>query len=203
DREILWETLAGKQIRITSRRLVSLLNRHVAAISYRVTFLNAEANVVISSEMAANDQGASNDADDPRLARAFAGRVLHPRASYAKARRIVLCHATAKSGLTMACATDHVLETSCPHAHRVVCSDDFGQVAFTITARPGCEIVLTKYMVYHTSRTASAEELCGRAEWTMDRITAQGFAPLLAEQEQYMHDFWRRSDVRVRDVREE
>src|SRR5205814_8642865 len=53
DREILWETPGGKQILITSRRLVSFANRHVAAISYRVTLLNAAASLVISSEMAA------------------------------------------------------------------------------------------------------------------------------------------------------
>jgi alpha,alpha-trehalose phosphorylase len=58
-------------------------------------------------------------------------------------------------------------------------------------------------MVYHTSRTASARELCGRAEWTMDRVTTQGFPRLLASQEEYMGDFWRRSDVRVKDVREQ
>jgi alpha,alpha-trehalose phosphorylase len=58
-------------------------------------------------------------------------------------------------------------------------------------------------MVYHTSQTASSEELCGRAEWTMDRIVNEGFPQLLAAQEQYMNDFWRRSDVRVRDIRED
>ena len=95
------------------------------------------------------------------------------------------------------------LETSCPHAYKVAHTEDFGQVAFTIEARPDCPIHLTKYMVYHTSQTASAEELCGRAEWTMDRVMNQGFQQLLASQEQYMDDFWRRSDVRVRDIREE
>ena len=60
DREILWETPAGKQVSITSRRLVSFANRHVAAISYRVTLLNAAASLVISSEMAANEPSASS-----------------------------------------------------------------------------------------------------------------------------------------------
>ena len=114
------------------------------------------------------------NADDPRQARVFAGRVLHHRASYAKDRRIVLCHATEKSRLTLTCATDHALETACPHAYKAVHTEDFGQVAFTIEARPGCPIHLTKYMVYHTSQTASAEELCGRAEWTMDRVMTPG-----------------------------
>jgi alpha,alpha-trehalose phosphorylase len=105
--------------------------------------------------------------------------------------------------MTLTCATDHALETSCPHAYKAVHTEDFGQVAFTIEARPGRPIHLTKYMVYHTSQTASPEELCGRAEWTMNRVTNQGFQQLLAAQEQYMDEFWRRSDVRVRDTRED
>src|SRR5215468_2746498 len=192
DREILWETPAGKQVLITSRRLVSFANRHVAAISYRVTLLNAAASLVLSSEMTANEPGAFTNANDPRQTRVFSSRVLHHQTGYAKDRRIVLCHATEKSRLTLTCATDHAIETSCPHAYKVVHTGDFGQVAFTIEARPSCPIQLTKYMVYHTSHTASAEELCGRAEWTLDRVINQGFEQLLASQEQYLDDFWRR-----------
>jgi alpha,alpha-trehalose phosphorylase len=203
DREILWETSAGKQVSITSRRLVSFPDRHVAAISYCVTLLNAQAFVVISSEMAANEAGAPGNAGDPRLARAFLSRVLHPRTSYAKDRRIVLCHATEKSRFTLTCATDNALETTCQHSYKVVHTADFGQVAFTIDAQPDCPIQLTKYMVYHTSQTASAEELCGRVEWTLDRAVTQGFQRLLSAQEQHMSDFWRRSDVRIKDIKED
>jgi len=110
DREILWEIPAGKQVLITSRRLVSFANRHVASISYRVTLLNAEAFVVISSEMAANGPSAHIDAADPRQTRAFSGRVLHQRSSYSKGRRVVLCHATEKSRLMLTCATETALE---------------------------------------------------------------------------------------------
>ena len=202
DREILWETPAGKQVLIRSRRLVSFVNRHVAAISYSVTLLNADAHVVISSEMAAKVSSASIDSNDPRQTRLL-GRVLHHRTSYSKDCRIVLCHATEKSRLTLACATDAALKTSCPHTYKVVHTEDFGQVAFTIEARPDRPIQLTKYMVYHTSQTASPDELCGRAEWTMDRVTSQGFQQLLTGQEQYLNDFWRRSDVTVKDIRED
>jgi alpha,alpha-trehalose phosphorylase len=203
DREVLWETPAGKQVSITSRRLVSFAHRHVAAISYCVKLLNADAFVVISSEMVANQPNDRTNREDPRRARTFAGRVLHPRTSYSKDHRIVLCHATERSRLTLTCATDHVLEASCPYAHKAVHSEDFGQVVFKVDARQGVPIHLTKYMVYQTSRTTSAEELCSRAEWTMDRVTNHGFQHLLATQERYMDEFWRRSDVRVKDVWED
>jgi alpha,alpha-trehalose phosphorylase len=203
DREILWETPAGKQVSITSRRLVSFVDRHVAAISYCVTILNSHAFVVISSEMATHESRALSNRDDPRLAKAVSGRVLHQRTNYSKDRRIVLCHATEKSLLKLTCATESALESACPHSYKTVHTPDFGQVAFTIDARPGSPIQLTKYMVYHTSDTASAEELCGRAEWTMDRVVTQGFQQLLASQEHYMDDFWRRSDVRIKDISED
>ncbi len=115
----------------------------------------------------------------------------------------MLCHATEKSAFTLTCATDSALESSCPYSYKVAHNDDFGQVAFTVEAQPGCPIHLTKYIVYHTSQTASAEELGGRAEWTMDRVVSQGFQQLLASQEQYMDEFWRRSDVRIKDIRED
>src|SRR6185369_12767850 len=76
DREILWETPAGKQVLIASRRLVSFHNRHVAAVSYCVTLLNAQAFIVISSEIAVNEPGIlGNEGGDPRLAKPFLGRV--------------------------------------------------------------------------------------------------------------------------------
>ena len=146
DREIVWEKPTGKQLSIKSRRLVSFVNRHVATISYRVTLLNAAAALVISSEITAAEPKSDTDANDPRLTKVFATQVLHPRTSYAKDRRIVLCHATEKSRLTLACAIDHVLDPSCPHAHKVVFNEDFGQVAFTIEAQPGRPIDLTKFI---------------------------------------------------------
>ena len=109
----------------------------------------------------------------------------------------------AKKPLDCRRAIDHALGTSSRHTCKTSHAEDFGQVAFAIEAQPGSPIQLTKYMVYHTSQTASAEELCGRAEWSIDRVMAQGFQQLLTAQEQYMDDFWRRSDVQVRDVQED
>jgi alpha,alpha-trehalose phosphorylase len=203
DRTILWETPAGKLVSIASRRLVSLVHRHVAAISYTVTLLDARASVVISSEMIANRPSGRSNRDDPRLAREFLGRVLHPETGYSKDQRIVLCHRTEKSRFILTCATDHALDTSCSHSHQATCNPEFGQVAYTIDAKPGCAIQLTKYIVYHTSQTASVEELCGRAEWTMDRVKTLGFHLLADTQEQYMNEFWRRSDVSIKDISEE
>ena len=181
--------------------MVSFTDRHAAAISYRVTLLNASAPIVISSEMAANAPSAYSGMEDPRQTKAFVGPMLHHRAGFANGHRIALSHGTEKSRLVLTCAIDHALEASCAHTYKTSHAEDIGQVVFTIEARAGSPIQLTKYMVYHTSRTATVEGLSDRAGWTLDRLKSPGFEALLASQEQYLDDFWRRSDVQIRDVR--
>jgi alpha,alpha-trehalose phosphorylase len=203
DRELVWETPSGKQVRIKSRRLISFEQRHAAAISYEVTLLNAEAPVVISSEMLAPQPGIEKNEGDPRQARIFSGKVLQHRASHARDRRIVLSHGTERTQMILACAIDHDLQSDCPHSYKTIHTEDFGQVVFTIAAQPQRPIRLTKFMVYHTSKTDTPDAVCRRAEWTLDRVVGQGFAQLLAEQEQYLHHFWQRSDIQVSNIRAE
>jgi len=50
ERDVVWEMPSGKQVRIKSCRFVSFEHRHIAAIAYEVTVLNATAPVVISSQ---------------------------------------------------------------------------------------------------------------------------------------------------------
>src|SRR6188472_3989240 len=83
DRDIVWETPSGKQVSIKSRRLVSFEHRHLAAIFYEVTLLNASAPIVLSSEMIANEPSQRRNNHDPRQARVFTDKVLHHRRSYA------------------------------------------------------------------------------------------------------------------------
>jgi alpha,alpha-trehalose phosphorylase len=197
DRDILWETPAGKHVSIKSRRLISFEHRHVAAIFYQVTLLNTAAPVVISSEMIANEPTPRPVRHDPRQATVFRDKVLHHRTSYAKNQRIVLCHATEKSRMTLSCAIDHRLETGCSASWQTHHSEDAGRVVMSIDAQPGQPITLLKYIGYHTSRTAPADEMCARVERTVDRSIADGFHDLLHRQEQYMEDFWQRSDVQI------
>jgi alpha,alpha-trehalose phosphorylase len=200
DRELVWETPSGKLVRITSRRLISFQQRHVAAISYEVTVLNAAAAVVIVSGMAHHQSEGQKDEGDPRQAK-FSSKHLQPRASVARDRRIILVHGTEHSQMILACAIDHELATECQYNWKTRHEENSGEVAFTIEAGEGSLIQLTKYMTYHTSKIATVDELSRQAECTLDRVVGKGFASLLGEQEQYMDRFWRKSDVGVSYLR--
>jgi alpha,alpha-trehalose phosphorylase len=197
DRDIVWETPSGKRVSIKSRRLVSFQHRHVAAIWYQVTLLNAAAPVVLSSEMIANEPAPRPANCDPRQAKVFIEKVLNHRLSYAKGRRVVLCHATNKSAIVLACAIDHVLDTSLRATWKTDYTPDGAQVVTSIDGEPEQPITLMKYIVYHTSHTAAPKEVCARAERTLDRAVEAGFPALLQGQEQFMDDFWQRSDVTI------
>ena len=196
ERDIIWETPSGKQVSIRSRRLVSFVERHLAAISYEVTVLNADAPIVLSSEMRYDPTPSTNEGD-PRLAKGFKERVLLPQQHSVQDRRILLSHITRNSRMSLACGSDHGFETECPYVYHSRGDEDEGQVVFSVDAQAGVPIRLIKYITYHTSSRSPAQELCDRAQRTLDRALRNGFDHLLASQRQYLDEFWERSDIQI------
>lgn len=196
DRRVLWETAVGKQVLIESKRVVSMQQRHVAAISYQVTILNADAPIIISSEVVGNRRNQTSTGD-PRQAKGFREQVLFPREYSARKTRLMTTHQAANSGMTMACGVDHSIETECGFTCESDCSGDHGQVVFSVDARRGKPVQMVKYITYHSSRYAATTELAARADRTLDRIVATGLEDLLEEQKLFMDDFWQRSDVAI------
>jgi alpha,alpha-trehalose phosphorylase len=198
DRSIVWELRSGKRVAVKSRRLVSYEHRHLAAISYAVTVLNAEAPVVISSEI-------NNDADrrlrsgDPRLHHFFKRRALVPHAHACRDRRVVLSHKTERSGLRLVCGIDHLVASDCPVSVRSECSEQEGKVVFSWQAKPGATVTITKFMAYCTSATLKFAELNNSVGRILDRTLSGGFEDLLAGQRRHLDDFWHRSDVRIEE----
>ena len=200
DRELVWQTRSGKQILIKSRRLVSLEQRHVAAIYYEVTVRKDRASVIISSELVLRKPEALQDQNDPRKAK-LSGMSLQPCESHAKDRRIVLTHRTQHSHMDLSCGIDHDLACECPHRYESSSTENSGSIVFTCDGEPDHPIRLVKYMAYHTSKMSTPGEISHRTEWTLDRVMSRGFTDLLAEQEQYLDTFWKASDVQVSNVK--
>jgi alpha,alpha-trehalose phosphorylase len=197
DREVLWETPQGKQVKVTSRRLVSFTDRHLAAISYEVTVLNAQAPVVLSSELVLHPRPRMLGEDDPRLARQLGRSVLVPEARKAEKYRVLRAFTTRSSRMTLACGLDHVLETDCEVSIEHEETDDVDRVVFSVEACPGKSIRLVKFLTYHTSRMLSVEEQLDRARRVLDRAVRKGFNQVVVDQRQYLDDFWKRADVEV------
>ena len=144
ERQVLWETPAGRQLLIESRRLISFHEKHVAAIWYRVTVLNARAALVLVSEFVNHVPVRKIGEDDPRLARGVSDQVLAPQRIAGADRRILLSYLTKHSGMGLACGMDHTVESECAFSFTSNRSDDPARVVFHIDAEPGKPVTLTK-----------------------------------------------------------
>ncbi|HET9012944.1 MAG TPA: hypothetical protein VFN38_14055, partial [Gemmatimonadaceae bacterium] len=117
-RHLEWTTPAGKHVRVRSCRLVSLEQRHVAAISYEVTLLDRDAPIAITSEVLnRQDTGQCRSRApgfDPRQATPLTQRVLHADIAEVDGDRILLGYRTAASGMTLALGVDHIVEAAQP-----------------------------------------------------------------------------------------
>src|SRR6184192_4024568 len=69
-RQAEWRSPAGRRVRVSSVRLVSFVQRAVAAVLYEVEPLDAPARLVVQSELVANEPTPAVD-QDPRAAAAL------------------------------------------------------------------------------------------------------------------------------------
>lgn len=197
-RDVTWEKGSGKRIRIRSRRLVSFEHRHVAAVSYEVTLLNADAPIVISSELVYQEEETRSVEGDQRGSRAFTEPVLLPQSLRASGARVILTAMTRTSRMTLACGIDHQIETDGSYDIKNLSGNERGRVVVSQHGITGQTLRLTKLQTYHTSTHAPVDELAERAERALERARALGFEVLAASQEVYLGKFWERADVEVR-----
>ena len=204
-RELIWETPSGKRVRVRSERFASTRHRHLAAFRYEVTVLNADAPVVISTQLLNRADARAPDDPvrnqfDPRTTRTFTHRLLESKAIRQEATRVVFGYQVAQSAMTLGCGIDHIINTECAVQRDRDVSADLGKVIYTVEAREGVPIQLDKFAAYHTSRAVPASELADRTGRTLDRAVKVGYDALLADQETDVADFWHATDVVVEDA---
>jgi alpha,alpha-trehalose phosphorylase len=140
---------------------------------------------------------APSAADDPRLAKSFKDEVLVLEEMTTDETRVVMGYRTRSSGMTLGCGMDHVVETTNDYTATTTRNGKSGQVVFNVRAEPNQPFVLYKYLTYHTSHSEPPSELRARSHRTLDRAVRDGFRRLLEDQEKFVKDFWRRSDIEI------
>src|SRR3989442_3964319 len=131
-RSVHWTSPAGRTVKISSVRLVSLTQRAIAAISYEVEPLDAPVRVVVQSELVANE-ALPPQSGDPRVGAALES-ALESEEHLAQGTGGRLIHHTKVSGLRIGAAMDHQIEGP---PEMVVASESVPAIARgTITTRP-------------------------------------------------------------------
>ncbi len=205
-RDLIWRTTSGKRVRVTTTRMVSFAERHLAVLTMEVEMLTGDAPVTISSQLLNRQDGtdeyhvraaAMGEGMDPRRAEDFDRRVLDPQASEIRDHRFLLGYRCHESRMTLAVACEHQLETDNDYTDEIHAEEDLAKHVFQIEAREGQPIRLTKYVVVHTSRGVPVRELSDRCWRTLNRVTAYGRPALERDQRAWLDAFWENSDVRL------
>ncbi|MEX0953438.1 MAG: hypothetical protein WDZ26_06375, partial [Nitriliruptoraceae bacterium] len=204
-RDLNWSTAGGKQVRVRSSRLVSFVHRHVGAIELEIE-VDTDAPVVVSSQML-NRQDArplderngngNGNGNDPRRAGSFGQRVLNAEEHVEDDLRLVTGYRTSRSRIPLGVGIDHSIDTDNAWRAQRSWSEDLGKVVFTVDARAGVPIRITKYFAFHTSRTSSPIEVVDRAGRSLDRTVSDGYPHLEEVQRDWLADAWSRADVEV------
>lgn len=212
-RRLLWRTPAGKDVLIEDDRMVSFDERHLAVMRMTVTVLDTDAPVTISSQIVNRQDGENVYGGTPTIAQAkaagrsatfdprktdrIAERVLQPQEYWQDELRSALSYRVNESGMTIAVASDHAIDTENEYDIRHLVEPDIAKHVFRVRAKAGVPITITKIVSYHTSRGVPPRELVDRCRRTLDRVATTDVEDIYRRQREWMDGFWARSDVRI------
>jgi len=195
-RDADWRSPAGQRVRVRTTRLVSLVQRAVAAILYEVEPVERPARLVVQSELVANEETPAFGGD-PRAAAAVESPLQAELAS-GLGTKVVLVHSTKRSRLRLAAAMDHVLEgVDGTGVGEPETSDDLGRVTITADLEPGERLRVVKLVAYGWSSRRSAAALRDQVAAALAEARHTGWDGLVAAQREYLDDFWERADVEL------
>ena len=194
-REVEWVSPAGRRIAVRSTRLVSFVQRAVAAIEYVVTSCDGPIRLVLQSELVANEAGPVQT-HDPRVA----GALEHPLVALERdvtESGATLLHRTRVSDLAMAAGMEHQVEAPGDVRLSTRASEDWARTTVVCALEPGEQLRLVKHLAYGWSSQRSVPALRGQAAAALTGAAHSGFEGLVTEQRAYLDEFWDGADVVV------
>ena len=190
-----WVSPAGRAVRVSSTRLVSLTQRAIAAIRYEVEPLEHSARIAVQSELLANEQSPVASSD-PRVAAALENP-LESEYAHATDVSVVLVHSTKRSKLRVAAAMGHLIEGPADVLTECRGFDDGGVVTAAVVLKPGQKLTVTKFVAYGWSGSRSLPGVRDQVWAALTAARQTGWDGLLKEQREYLGDFWDCADVQL------
>lgn len=194
-REVEWTSPVGKSVRIRSTRLVSFVQRSIAAVRYEVEALNAPVRVVVQSTLVANEP-VPEQSGDPRAAAALRAPLIGEYHAHHDLQ-VELGHRTRASGLRMAAGLDHVVEGPRGTVTAVESEPDLARVTVSTDLSPGQRLQVVKLVGYGWSSERSMPALRDQVDAALSAARRAGWNGLVAGQRAHLSDIWTRSDVEI------
>ncbi|MDQ3722072.1 MAG: family 65 glycosyl hydrolase, partial [Actinomycetota bacterium] len=194
-REVHWRSPAGQGVILRSTRLVSFVQRAVAAIEYEVESYGGPARIVVQSELIANEP-VPESANDPRAAAALR-KPLQGEAHGHHELRAGLVHVTRASKLRVAAGMDHVVEGPREIVTGSESEKDLARVTFATDLEAGDTLRIVKFIAYGWSSRRSLPAMRDQVDAALAAVMHTGWEDLVASQRAYLDDFWAGADVEL------
>jgi len=194
-REVRWTSPAGQAVALRSTRLVSFVQRSVAAILYEVQPIGASARIVVQSELVANEPVPAQS-DDPRAAAALRAPLVAEAHGH-NGLRAGLVHITRASGLRVAAGMDHHVVGPDGTVTETESEPDLARVTVSTELVPGQSLRIVKYLAYGWSSRRSLPALRGQVDAALAAAARTGWEGLRSGQREYLDDVWHRADVEL------
>jgi alpha,alpha-trehalose phosphorylase len=190
-----WRSPVGKEVKVTSTRLVSLAHRTLAAIEYVVEAVGEFVRVTVQSELVTNEDQPTTSAD-PRVS-AILDNPLEAVDHEDTETGALLMHRTRASQLMMAAGMDHVVEVPGRVEVSTDARPDLARTTVICGLRPGQKLRIVKYLAYGWSSQRSRPALRDQVAAALHSARYTGWDGLLKAQREYLDDFWDNADVEV------
>ncbi|MCZ2805694.1 family 65 glycosyl hydrolase [Modestobacter sp. VKM Ac-2983] len=193
-----WRGPSGRQVRVTSTRLVSLTRRSIAAIEYTVECTDDQGDLYIAlqSDLLANEFVITTQSDDPRAASAMT-RPLQSELHVGRGRHAVLVHQTPGSRLRMAAGMDHEVDIPDSATEDLEVSPDLARYTLAARLPAGSKLRLVKYLAYGWSSRRSSAAVRDQVEGALATAKLAGWNRLVREQRELLDRHWDEADVEV------
>lgn len=191
-----WRSPARRTVCVTSTRLVSFTHRAIAGFVYEIEPLDGPANVVVQSELVANEQLPAAG-KDPRVGATFDQASLVSEDHICQGSSAGLVHRTKRSDLRVAAAMDHLVSGT-PRMHVAAESTaDSARIVVSDVLEPGQRLRIVKFVAYGWSAERTVPALRDQVLAALAAVRATGWDGLVADQRSYLDAFWTHADVEI------
>ncbi|WP_243866741.1 glycoside hydrolase family 65 protein [Actinophytocola oryzae] len=194
-RDTVWESPTGRRVRVRSERLVSFTQRAVAAIHYEVEPLDGDIQLVLQSDLLANEP-VESATKDPRVGSALDAPLVAEHGE-GDGLHAVLVHQTRRSKLRVAAGMYHSFEAGDGMACEMHVEDDLARLSAAIDVPSGSRLAVTKLIGYGWSARRSVPALRAQVHAALAGARQTGWQGLLDEQRAYLDEFWANADVEI------
>ena len=194
ERSVCWKTSKGKTVNLQFQRLVSFVNPHLYVIRCSIMLLQ-EADISLYSGIFAGGTILA-DQDNTLFSRDKLNLRMHISHISASGQSLEVQQKCNISGLSVACAVEHVLEGLADHPVTFVSEDSAG-LTWKAKVKADQQITLTKYIAYATNRGIPEESIQSQSKQIAVSAVKTGWQNLYNSQTTYLDRFWQSADVEI------